>query len=482
MMHQQLMTELKPYCGETVLRFNASPSARASVAPRSFELQEITPARLADLMVAAPILRGASLVSLQPEGDTSKLLVRRGSATLTELRVPAEIGNAAVARIAFLAGLDPFAAAGSLQGSANVARLRARSGRHAGEVLVSVVAQSSGFEAEIRPLMVNGRAPDLHVLGRLKRCRRCRAFQAPARQTCALDGGALEDIEDAPIPGGTVGPYRVLSHLGQGGVGAVFAGEHALLERPVAIKLLHRSFASNPRLVRRFLSEARAASRLHHPNIVDVTDFGLLADGRPYMVMERLDGESLEARLLRVGALEPVVALQIAREMVLGLCAAHQAGVTHNDLKPSNVMLLDAAGEPAPRLKLIDFGAASVVGTPEELVFGTPGYMAPERLFNEPSDGRADVYAIGMILYEMLKGGAPFKDLPQEALILAHVQQPLPPLDSPFGLLPLPVIGLVARAVAKKADGRHQSAAEMLADIDHAISSLRPQGWRRWLP
>lgn len=482
MVNPQLMTDRRPHCAETVLRCNAPPSARASGAPRSVEFQEITPTRLADLMVAAPLLLGASLVSLQPEVDTSKLLVRRGRATLAEVRVPVEIGNAAVARVAFLAGLDPFAAAGSFHGSANVARLRARAGGHIGEVLVSVVAQSTGFEVEIRPLTVNGRAPDLHVMGRLKRCRRCRTFQAPARQTCALDGGALEDIEDAPMPGGTVGPYRVLSLLGEGGVGTVFAGEHALIERPVAIKLLHRVFASNPRLVHRFLSEARAASRLHHPNIVDVTDFGLLVDGRPYMVMERLDGESLEARLFRVGALEPVVALQIAREMVVGLCAAHQAGVTHNDLKPANVMLLDTAGERAPRLKLIDFGAAAVVGMPEELMFGTPGYMAPERMFNEPSDGRADVYAVGVILYEMLKGSAPFKDLPQEALILAHVQKPLPPLDSPFGLLPPPVIHLVARAVAKKADGRHQSAAEMLADIDRAISSTQPQGWRRWLP
>jgi serine/threonine-protein kinase len=480
-MYQQIMTDPRLLRMETVL-FEESATTRVSAEPSALVLWSITPVRLADLMLAAPLVRGASLVSLQPEVDASVLLVRRGSATLAELRVPVGTGNAAVARVAFLAGLDPFSTTDTLTGSANVARVRARAGRDAGEVLVSVGARSAGLEVEIRPLAVNGRTPDLHVTGQLKRCRQCQSFQAPARLTCELDGSALDDVEDAPIPGGTVGPYRILARLGEGGVGTVFAGEHALLERPVAIKLLHRSFATDSSLVRRFLFEARAASRLRHPNVVDVTDFGMLSDGRPYMVMERLGGESLEARLHRGGALEPLVALQIAREVALALCAAHQAGVTHNDLKPSNVMLLDGSTEQDIKLKLIDFGAASTVGSPEDLVFGTPGYMAPERACSEPSDGRADIYALGVVLYEMLKGTPPFAGMQQHALILAHIRDPLPPLQSPFGVLPLPVIRLVARAVAKRADERHQDAAEMLADIDRAIASIRPQGWRRWLP
>lgn len=460
----------------------ASAPFQSSVVARSAVLCTIAPARLADLMLAAPLLRAASLVSIQPNEDASVLLVRRGSAALAELQVSVDTANAAVARLAFLAGLDPFAAAGALTGSVNVGRLKVRSGKNAGDVLISVSAQASGLAAEVRPLSVNGRAADLHVAGQLKRCRRCRAFQAPARQTCELDGGTLEEVEDEPVSGGSVGPYRILSRLGEGGVGAVFAGEHALLERPVAIKLLHRSCAGNPALGRQFLFEARAASRLRHSNIVDVTDFGLTRDGCPYMVMERLSGESLDARLTRAGAFEPASALRVAREVALALGAAHDAGVAHNDLKPSNVMLLDGSTDQAPKLKLIDFGAASIVGAPGDLTFGTPGYMAPERTCGEPSDGRADLYALGLVLYEMLSGAAPFAGLPMEALILAHLREPLPPLQSPFGILPLPVVRLVARAVAKKTDERYQRAAELVADLDHAVASSHPQGWRRWIP
>jgi eukaryotic-like serine/threonine-protein kinase len=260
----------------------------------------------------------------------------------------------------------------------------------------------------------------------------------------------------------------------------VYAGEHALLGRPVAIKLLHPNLVADRDLARRFLSEARAASRLRHPGIIEVTDFGILRDGRPYMVMEQIAGEPLDLWLLRAGPQEPATALLFARELALALGAAHDAGIAHNDLKPSNVMLLEGSTADAPMIKLIDFGAATPVGTAEEYLFGTPGYMAPERILSAPSDGRADLYALGMMLYEMIAGSAPFDALTQQALLMMHVRQPLPPLTSPLGVVPAAVQEIVAGSTAKQADERYQSAAEMVADIDWALSVVCGASARRW--
>lgn len=442
----------------------------------------IAPARLADLMLVAPLARRAGLALLEPDGDLNTVSILRGTRTIAEIRVRADVGSAAAARLAVLAGIDPLAEVGSLAGSANVGRVVVRAGPDVAEVLVSVGATARGLEAEVRALSVNGRAPDLRASGQLQRCTRCGALQFGASQVCELDGGPLVDVEDAPTPGGTIGAYRILTLLGAGSGGAVFAGEHALLGRPVAIKVLHRNLAGNPDLARRFLSEARAGSRLRHPSIIEVTDYGILHDGRPYMVMEQLAGEPLDAWLERVGALEPALALRVAREVAVALGAAHDAGIAHNDLKPSNVMLIEGSTDEAPRLKIIDFGAASIVGTAEELLFGTPGYMAPERALGEPSDGRADLFALGMILYEMLAGAAPFGGLTQRALLLLHLRAPLPPLQSPRGVLPPAVVRLVSRAVAKRAAERHQSAAELVADIDRVLSVVAREGSARWWP
>jgi eukaryotic-like serine/threonine-protein kinase len=463
--------------GTVLFQGPSTPISGVNVRPAA-----LTPARLADLMLVAPLVRRAGLTLLEPDGDMSTLSIFRGRLTVAEVRVVADVGNAAAARLAVLAGLDPLAESNTLEGNGNMGRAMVRVGLDVAEVLVSISASARGIEARVRPLSINGRPPDLRGQAQLKRCARCGAFQAGAQQTCEVDDGALVDVEDAPTPGGTVGVYRVLENLGEGGGGAVFAGEHALLGRPVAIKLLHRRLAQNPELARRFLSEARAASRLRHPNVVDVTDFGVLDDGRPYMVMERLHGEPLDKKLARSGPLDPAAALLVAREVALALGAAHDGGLAHNDLKPSNVIVLDGSTDEAPKLKLIDFGAASLVGTTEELLCGTPAYMAPERVLTEPSDGRADLYALGVMLYEMIAGAKPFVNPTLRGLLLAQVREPLPALESPFGVLPQAVLRLVARAVSKKADERQQSAGELVAEIDRALSDLGRVGSRRWLP
>ena len=455
-------------------------------------VETLRPATLADLMLTCPLRYRADFAALEPRGDTSVLRIKRGNATIVERLVPADVGHAAIVRLGLVAGLDPLLEASTIEGRSNVAKVTFRAGDDVAEILVSVRASAGGLDAELRAVSVNGRALEPPSGGQLKRCERCHRYQAPQRQTCENDGGPLVDVEDDPSPGGgVVGTYLLRERLGSGGAGTVFAAEHALIGRPAAIKVLRKSASGTPLLARRFLSEARAACRVRHPNLVEVIDYGLLRDGRPFIVMERLAGESLSARLSRAKshALPPEVALRIAREIVLGLGAAHDGGIVHNDVKPSNVMLLEGSRDEAPRLKLIDFGAASPLsdaGTDDSAdagwIVGTPGYMAPERVRGEAADGRADLYALGVVLYEMLSGAIPWKNVTSSHFLGAYGKLTPPPLTSPFGILPRQVIRLVARALAVKPDERHQTARELLADLEQAALVLDRDGFRRWLP
>ena len=467
---------------------SALPGAGAVTTGR---LDRVTPVMLADLMLACPLRRRANLVVLQPDpasGDYA-LIVKRGSLTVGTYRFSAEVGNATVARLALIANLDPLADVSGRDAGGQAARVQVRASADTGELLVCVGTGPDGLDAEVRPLLVNGRSLEHAQRGQLKRCVQCATFQPPQRVTCEFDGGILIDIADDPRPGGTVGAYKVGSRLGDGGMGTVLAGEHALIGRAVAIKLLHRSLSDNPVMARRFLAEARAAARIHHPNIVDVTDFGLLSDGRPYMVMERLTGESLEARIdreaARQSALEPAVALAVAREMCTALSAAHQGGVVHRDLKPSNVILLEGSTDESPRLKLVDFGAACLANAATDegdAIIGTPAYMSPEHARGEPTDGRTDLYALGVVLFEMLTGTVPFDGDDAQEILLKHLGNPPPVPRAPTGPLPTSVTRVVARALRKNADERYQNADEMLADIDRASAALTRRDWRRWLP
>lgn len=456
-------------------------SGRSAPAPAS-QIDPIGPIALADLMLAAALRGEADFVLLRVEDDVGTVSLTSGAALLGRLRVPADVGSAAAARLAIVAGLDPLIEAGSLEGRSNVARARIRAGDERGEVLVSACASARGIDVEVHPLVRGRRARGRNTL---KRCATCGAYQPAQRDACDRDGGALIEVADDPRPGGTVGAYRVHEKLGEGSMGSVLAGEHAIIGRPVAIKVIHRSLAETPAVARRFLCEARAASRLKHPNVVEVTDFGLLDDGRPFIVMERLAGESLERHIERAGALPPRAALLVAREVALALDAAHAAGVLHNDLKPGNVLLLDGATEDAPRVKLVDFGAAHLSGdvdSPDELVIGTPHYMSPERARGEPGDARADLYSLGIALHEMLSGEVPFLADSAHAVLLAQMRQIPPPPASPHGALPQRVTRLVARLLAKKPAERHQSARELVADIDGALEAVSRTGWRSWLP
>jgi len=268
----------------------------------------------------------------------------------------------------------------------------------------------------------------------------------------------------------------VQARLGVGGVGVVYQGRQVQLDRLVAIKMLQQSAAASPEWRRRFEREARALSALAHPNVVPVTDFGIDGDVS-YLVMELLQGKTLED-LINEGPVSPARALDIVRQTLRGLAFAHKQGIAHRDLKPANIFL-QALPDQTDHVRLLDFGLAKFLdgaGSPsvsENLsrvgaVFGTPAYMAPEQAKAERVDARADIYAAGAILFQLLAGRLPFAADTPEGLMEAHVSAPIPSLaavrpELSIARLVQPVIN---RAMAKKPGGRYPQALWMLSALE----------------
>jgi eukaryotic-like serine/threonine-protein kinase len=288
---------------------------------------------------------------------------------------------------------------------------------------------------------------------------------------------------DDPRVGSVLGGrYRIQRVLGAGGMGVVYRGEHVHMHKPFAIKVLHKHMTAMPEIVARFEREAVAAGRIQHPHVAAATDFGKLDDGSFYLALEYVDGRSLGS-LIADGALPVVRALLIARQIAEGLDAAHAAGIVHRDLKPDNVQLVSRDGYD-DWVKILDFGIAKVhlgdaagnqpltqLGT----VFGTPEYMSPEQAQGHAVDARSDLYALGVMLFEMLSGKIPFDAADVVVLIMRHVTQPPPPLPAS---IPASVQRLVADLLAKKPDDRVASAAELVRRIERLLEDpgIAPPG------
>jgi serine/threonine protein kinase len=271
------------------------------------------------------------------------------------------------------------------------------------------------------------------------------------------------------------GNYRAVALLGQGGMGAVYLAEHPGIGRRVAIKVLNVEFSQDPTLLQRFLNEARAANAIRHPNIIEILDSGTAAGGLPYLVMELLEGETLKARIQRLGQVPLGVALEFTYQTASAVGAAHRKAIIHRDLKPDNLFIITEPTDPTrERIKVLDFGIAKLQSTTKDdsvrtrtgTMMGTPVYMSPEQcLGTREIDSRTDVYSLGVILYEMLCGKPPFYSEGFGALVNMHLNKPPPPPRSLGVDLPESVEALVLRMLAKDLALRHGSMYEVQAAL-----------------
>ncbi|MBX3127089.1 MAG: protein kinase [Polyangiaceae bacterium] len=283
----------------------------------------------------------------------------------------------------------------------------------------------------------------------------------------------MREFAEGQIVGGT--RYRVRGQLGAGGMGSVYEVEHLELGKRFVLKALFRELSARKDLVARLRQEWRALGQLDHPNIINVTDAGTTPEGVPFYVMERLDGETLGERLRRVGRLEVTEAVSIATGILQGIAAAHRIGIVHRDIKPPNIFLPLAGG-----VKVLDFGIAKLVTTSVDVItgrgmaIGTPRYMSPEQARGDSVDGRADLYAIGLTLYEMLVGGGPF-DFTQDPaeLLLAHLTRDPPTVASQRADAGSPLSDIVALLLQKDPAARPATAEHVIALLDGLVSRWR---------
>lgn len=303
------------------------------------------------------------------------------------------------------------------------------------------------------------------------RCTICGAKWRGEPRVCPLDGGELEQLPDALLGRTIGGRYVITEKVGAGGMGTVYRARHDVVGRDVAIKFLSPDLAGDPTNRRRFLREAKAANKIDHEHIIDITDYGETPDGLVYLVMEFLEGESLADTIGR-GPLPVPRAVDIARQMASALSRAHELDVIHRDIKPENVHLLRRAHGGGDFVKILDFGLAKMKGeirlTATGAVFGTPEYMAPEQARGTPLTGKADLYALGCVLYEMLTGEPPF-DGPTPDLILKHMRETAPPPSERATGIPRELDEVVTQLLQKEPSHRH-------ADAYHLYEELRKVG------
>ena len=294
---------------------------------------------------------------------------------------------------------------------------------------------------------------------------------------------ATDDNQAGALSPGTIvsDRYKIISLLGEGGMGSVYRAEHVHMKKAYALKVLLSDLAKQPEIVARFEREAIAAGNIEHPNVVAATDFGRLPDGAFFLVMELVSGRGLREELAK-GPLEPARALSIIRGVLSAVEAAHAKNIVHRDLKPENVMLV-ARDDDADFPKVLDFGIAKMdvsvassgstdapapggaVLTRMGMIMGTPEYMAPEQALGQDVDARADLYALGIILYEMLAGKPPFHGEPL-MVMRAQVMNDAPPLPEAITQALPGMSGVMARALAKEPTARFQTAQELRAALE----------------
>jgi len=281
------------------------------------------------------------------------------------------------------------------------------------------------------------------------------------------------------------GRYQVLSKLGEGGMGIVYLAEHITIEKKVALKVLLHEYARKSDLKDRFLQEAKAAAKIGHENIVDITDFGDTPDGSVFFAMEYLEGQDLSQVVRKGGPVQWSRAKPILLQIGRALGAAHSKGIVHRDMKPENIYLIQREGRD-DFVKLLDFGIAKMSVEDGEkrltrtgMIFGTPEYMSPEQAQGNKPDHRVDIYAVGVIMYELLTGNVPFKADTFMGILTKHIfENPVPPSQAaPEAQIPHEVEQIILKAMAKDRAERFQSMTELSAAIAQASGRMtRPTG------
>ncbi len=263
--------------------------------------------------------------------------------------------------------------------------------------------------------------------------------------------------------GTTVSHYRIIERLGGGGMGVVYEAEDTTLKRTVALKFLPPTLTLDPEAQERFVHEARAASALDHANICTIHEIGQTGDGQMFIVMACYGGRTLKKQIEQ-GPLEIDLALDIAIQVSEGLSRAHEAGIIHRDIKPANIFVT-SRGE----VKILDFGLAKLAGqsmlTKSGTTMGTAAYMSPEQARSEEVDGRTDIWSLGVVLYEMLTGQAPFRSDYDQALVYSILNEEPSPVRSRRVEIPEVVEQIVARALAKSREERYQKIEELRSDL-----------------
>ncbi len=314
-----------------------------------------------------------------------------------------------------------------------------------------------------------------------KKCPKCGREFETASTLCPADGTVLQKTNDPLVGQLLASKYRIEELINEGGMGAVYRATHVLMDKVVAVKVLHPALAADDKIVARFTREAKAASRISHPHALTVTDFGEDESGVVFLVMEYLKGQTLKEVIHDGGPMSLRRATEIIRQVCGALEAAHAEGVVHRDLKSDNIMLLDIGG--GDWAKVLDFGIAKItekVGqdpalTAPNLIIGTPQYMSPEQCSQAAEiDSRSDIYSLGVILYEMLVGHVPFTGESPTAIMMKHLQEPPPSVLEERKDLPAAVGRVVTRALAKRPEDRFQTVAELSEEFNAAAEGEPP--------
>lgn len=398
------------------------------------EPTRLDPAAVVDTLLRAALASGADTISVHPHhanrGQYVTQLELRGRAIGHGL-VPRTTAIAALARLAALVDVDGFAE------SPVGGRTRA---------------------------VIDGREVQLVVAIRPGAAPRCEVFV-----TIVDDVAPTRLPSETLAPGARVGHYRILGRRGGGGMGMVYEVEHVALSRRFALKTIRPELlSSDPTVTSGFLSEARAAARVRHPNIVDIVDYGELPDGRPYIVMELLDGESLRSWDSSTSVRQT---LTVAREIAAGLAALHAAGIVHADVSLGNVLLCNDG-----HARLVDFGLAQFLDDPgrlsreSDIVTGTPAYIAPEVITGRAPTPASDQYSFGAVLFELLTDRAPYHGDSVRAVALRHLTAPIPSAMEARPGLGIAVDLLIRRCLAKAAHNRFPTTEALVAALDDLLS------------